>query len=216
MSTTLLLRLRHFGGILRSVRGGTYVRVGHRGGDRRQLHRSHWLALSLSLLASSAQATPPLMPATDIAQVGLVAWWRQGELLVGVPSAPDRPGMRPLVSTMPAPLPSDLSSWEPIGHTCQPSPRGLGSLGKTPIEAVVIGDEEQPIIALMMQKRVVAQNALGHPAQVCEIRIVQADQLPGLELIIAWRMGGDGAARGVTVFRIPEALDGAAKTADEG
>ena len=24
------------------------------------------------------------MPATDVAQVGLVGWWRQGELLVGV------------------------------------------------------------------------------------------------------------------------------------
>ena len=155
------------------------------------------------------------MPATDVAQVGLVGWWRQGELLVGVPSAPDRPGMRPLLSATPTPLPGDLSGWEPIGHTCQDDPRGIGALGNEAVEAVALGDEVQPVISLIQGQRVIAQNALGHPAQICEIRIVQADKLPGLELVVAWRMTraepqeatDSEPVQGITVFRVPEALD---------
>jgi len=158
------------------------------------------------LMAGAAHAVPPLMPATDVAQVGLVAWWRQGELLVGIPDAEDRPGMHPLVNNMPTPLPGDLSSWEPVGHTCDDHPRGVAAIGDAAVEAVVLGDAVQPVIALMQGERVIAQNALGRPAQVCEIRIVQADKLPGLELVVAWRTEGDTPIQGITVFRIPEAL----------
>ena len=146
------------------------------------------------------------MPATDVAQVGLVGWWRQGELLVGVPDAPDRPGMRPLANATPAPLPGDLSAWEPIGHSCQEAPRGLGAIGDEAVEAVVTGDLAQPIITLMHGERVLAQNALGHSAEVCEIRLVQADELPGMELVVAWRLSGTDPVQGITVFRVPEAL----------
>ena len=221
MSMRFLLRLQHLGDILRGVRGDTHVRTDHRGRDRRQLHRRYRAALPLILLAGVAQATPPLMPATDVAQVGLVGWWRQGDLLVGVPSAPDRPGMRPLLSATPTPLPGDLSGWEPIGHTCQDDPRGIGALGNLAVEAVALGDEVQPVIALIQGQRVIAQNALGHPAQICEIRIVQADKLPGLELVVAWRMemgatsqrNSNAPVQGITVFRVPEALDAPTKKA---
>jgi hypothetical protein len=200
------LRLPRLDAILYSVRGGKHVRAHHRGDDRRKLYRCYRIALPLMLLSGAAHATPPLMPATDVAQVGLVGWWRTGELLVGIPDAPDRPGMRPLVSTTPAPLPGDLSSWEPVGHSCEDPPRGVAAIGSNAVEGVVLGDEVQPVIALMQGDRIVAQNALGHPATVCEIRIVQADKLPGLELVVAWRMTGEAPVQGITVFRIPEAL----------
>ena len=196
---------------LHHVEGSNHVRAHHRGHHRRGVHRRHRTPLPLILLsgALAAQAMPPLMPAADVAQVGLVGWWRQGELLVGVPGAKDRPGMRPLVGTTSAPLPGDLSAWEPIGHNCLEHPRGVAAIGGLPVEGVVIGDADKPIIALVQGDRTVAQNMLGRPAQVCEIRIVQADQLPGLELVVAWRTEDMVPVQGITVFRIPEALDGA-------
>ena len=154
---------------------------------------------------------PPLMPAADVAQVGLVAWWRQGELLVGIPDSDERPGMRPLVNPTPTPLPGDLSGWEPVGHSCQDMPHAVALVGQHPVEGVVLGDDAQPIIALVQGDRVLAQNTLGRPAQVCEIRIVQADQLPGMELVVAWRTADKPPVSGITVFRIPEALQGEEK-----
>jgi len=187
-----------------------HVRAHHRSHHRRQLHRCARPALPLILLAGSllAHAVPPLMPATDVAQLGLVGWWREGELLVGVPQVEGRPGVRPLVSTTPTALPTDLSGWEPVGHTCQAPPRGLASVRGLPMEGVVLGDEKTPVIALIQGDRIMAQNTLGRPALVCEIRIVQADKLPGLELVVAWRTQREAGIQGITVFRIPEALEG--------
>ena len=76
MSLKKQLRALGRGVILNRVRGNTHVRVHHRGNHRRQLHRGHRIALPLMLLAGAAHAMPPLMPATDVAQVGLIAWWR--------------------------------------------------------------------------------------------------------------------------------------------
>ena len=155
---------------------------------------------------------PPLMPAADVAQAELVGWWREGELLVGVPTAPDRPGMRPLTSLAPMPLPTDLSGWEPIGHSCAEHPRGVAAIEDSPVEGRVGGTDDHPVVELIRGDRVVARNALGRPAEICEIRIVQADSLPGLELIIAWRAPGKGPSiQGITVFHIPESLTGSAK-----
>gem|GEM_PF-1413031 len=184
----------------------------------RASRRAHFLAvLSVFLLTGtpSAQAMPPLMPATDVAQIGLVGWWRQGELLVGIPHSPERPGMRPLISPTSTPLPGDLSSWEPIGHECMEQPRAVALVNDQPVEGVVLGDSTQPVIALVHAGRTISQNTLGRPATVCEIRIVQADQLPGLELVVAWRTADPTPVSGITVFRIPEALQGENKSAPE-
>lgn len=158
-------------------------------------------------LGIATGATPPLMPAADAAQVGLHAWWREGELLLGVPTDPERPAMRPLVDLAHATLPTDFLGWEPIGKTCQDEPRATAAMGNTPIEGLVSGTTIHPMIRLLQESRVLAESALGRPAKVCEIRIVQADAMPGLELIVAWRTGtGETMMNGFSVFRIPESM----------
>jgi len=214
MSIRSLLPVHALGGTLWAPRGDHHVRHRHRDRHRRWVHHGCRYALPLSLLAAvtRADAMPPLMPAADVAQADLVGWWREGELLVGVPTAPNRPGMRPLTSLTPMPLPSDLSGWEPVGHTCLDTPRGVASIGDRPVEGVVDDSANHPVVKLIQGERVVAQNALGRPAKICDIRIVEADSLPGLELIIAWRSPGeDDAMRGITVFHVPESLGGTSK-----
>jgi hypothetical protein len=166
------------------------------------------LLLGLTLqLGSALGAIPPLMPAADAAQPGLHAWWREGELLLGVPSAAERPAMRPLVDLAHFTLPTDFSGWEPIGKTCQADPRASAALEQVPIECTVTGTAIHPVIRLVQGTRVLAESALGRPAKVCEIRIVQADDMPGLELIVAWQMGkGETQVNGFNIFRIPEAM----------
>jgi hypothetical protein len=189
------------------LRGVLYVRTIGRIVSRRGIY---WLSgVFLSFCISPAvEAVPPLVPATDVAQPNLQAWWRPGDFIVGVDGSPGQPAMRPLVNVTPMVLPIDISNYEKLGVECQDDVRAEGEFGGQPIAGSIAGDPMNPQIQITREGRLIAENTLGRPASICEIRIVQADHVPGLELIVAWKIDAESSPiHGFTVYRIPEALD---------
>ena len=189
-----------------TAEGDNNVRTSRRAYARRRVHWIYRILLPICLTTPAA-ALPPLITAADAAQPNLKSFWRPGVFWIGMPDKAGRPGMRPLVDTSSMVLPPSLESWTAIGETCQQPPAATSTFGGHPIEAVVAGDEMHPIIRLMRNDRPIADSLLGRPATICEIRIVEADAVPGPELIVAWRMDGPYPVQGFTVYRIPEALD---------
>lgn len=164
---------------------------------------------SLLLLAAlaPARAAPPLVLVADVAEEGLRAWWRAGELVVGKPAEPGRPGLRPLSSLLPAVLPDDLDRWAEVGEDCVPHPESQADLEGQRVTARVLATSEGPLIQLVVGETLLAENAIGRPVRICEVLLAEADALPGLEVIVAWRMErapGPGELRGLTVYRVPE------------
>ena len=162
--------------------------------------------MMMMLCSSAVHAEPPLVLAADIGDRSMQIWWRPGELLVGDPTSPSRPGLRPLVSDAPLILPEDLSVWTPVGETCQDTPRAEATLDGQLVTASIHTDPtQQQQVRLIASERLIAENTLGRPVQVCELRINEADSLPGPEVIVAWRFGeGEAQIRGLTVFRVPQ------------
>lgn len=160
----------------------------------------------LLLFLSTAFAVPPLVQAADLAAPGMEVWWREGELLAGEPTQPGRPGLRPLSDLAPLALPVDLTGWTPLGDPCVPGATDHAMLDTVAVDADVIGDKEAPVIRLRAGQRLVASAALGRPAHICALRVVQADALPGLEIIVVWRpLEEDANLRGLVVYHIPDA-----------
>lgn len=172
--------------------------------------RIHWLFgvfLSFSV-TPAALAIPPLLPAADIAQPDLQAWWKHGDFIVAVPDSPSKQAMRPLVSPAPIILPSALGTYERLGVQCQDPPQATGIYGGIPIVGVISGDSMNPRVQVLRNGRPIAENLLGRPAAICEMRLVQADTVPGLELIVGWQINTEfKPIKGFTIYRIPEALD---------
>ncbi|MDP6932683.1 MAG: hypothetical protein QGG40_07185 [Myxococcota bacterium] len=166
------------------------------------------LALAFSTIiffSQEAHATPTLVPVADIADEGLHAWVKEGELLVGVPDDDERPGIRPLVGLAPLVLPEDLSDWTPVGIRCKTIKMHAARIGERSIVAEVTGPDSHPSVRLVSEGKVLAEAPLGHPAQVCEVLVAQADIVPGLEVLVAWRMEQhQPPLQGLTVYRIPE------------
>lgn len=163
------------------------------------------LLLTRLLTLALALAAPPLVPAADLAGPGLAVWWREGDLLVGAPQTPGRSGIRPLVDLAPMELPADLSGWKQLGARCRPNPTATVELSELPVVAELVGTPEEPVVQLRTGGRVVSSAALGRPARACEIAVAQADELPGLEVIVVWRpLDEADDLRGVAVYHIPE------------
>lgn len=159
----------------------------------------------LPLLLSAALAAPPLVPAADLASPGLEVWWREGELLAGVSEQAGRPGVRPLADLAPIALPEDLRGWTRLGADCRGPASALVDLDGLAVLAELAGSEEEPVVQLRSGARVVAAAALGRPARACAIALVQADELPGMEVVVVWRPPeADSPLRGVAVFHVPE------------
>ena len=159
----------------------------------------------LSLLLSVALAAPPLVPAADLASPGLEVWWRDGELLAGVSGQSGRPGVRPLVDLAPIALPQDLSGWTRIGAICRTNPTATATLGELPVVATLTGTPQEPVIELRAGERIVASAAVGRPARACDIAVLQADSLPGLEVVVVWKpLEADSPLRGLEVYHVPE------------
>lgn len=158
------------------------------------------------LLPGWASALAPLVPAADVAEPGLVAWWKPGDLLVGHPDQEGRPGMRPLVSLVPLVLPTDLNGYTRLGGACVAQPESARVIGGRRLRATVTASAEGPVVQVLSGDRLLAVNALGRPALVCEVLLGDADSLPGPEVVVAWRMElSEGELWGVTVYRLPEA-----------
>ncbi len=159
-----------------------------------------------ALASSVARALPPLVPAADVAQDDLQAWWKPGDLVVGIPCEKGRPGMRPLVDLQPRKMPQNAADWTVIGTDCPAPTQASSTYCGHPIQAEVTGDKLHPKLRLLINGRVVAENLLGRPAVVCELHIGDADAVVGPELIVSWRPEKQSSLRGLTVYRIPEAL----------
>ena len=185
------------------LQGDTNVRTAHRADFGGGLRRLHWILFSFGLSAP-AFALPPLVIAADVAQPELSAFAKEGELWVGMPNQPERPGMRPLVDTQARTLPPSLEGFEIIGEECQPVPGDSAEFGGRPVKATVAGDAMQPVIRLERDERPIAHSLLGRPATVCSLHLLNIDRVPGLEVLVAWRFE---ELRGFTVYRIPESLD---------
>lgn len=159
----------------------------------------------LLLFLNTALAVPPaLVPAADVAQPGLEVYWREGELLAGVPSKAGRPGVRPLADPTPMQMPADLVGWTPIGPSCGGGPSPVADLDGLKVQASLAGTADAPEVELRAGPRVIASYPLGRPARPCALAVVQADDLPGLEVLVVWRPIEDDELRGLRVFRIPD------------
>ncbi|MEL6346702.1 MAG: hypothetical protein AAFV53_26550 [Myxococcota bacterium] len=162
--------------------------------------------LGLLAMTLAAFCAPPLILAGDVGGAGTRAWLKEGDLLVGTPDAPGRPGVRPLVSEAALVLPDDLTGWTPLGEACAEDPAATAKIDDTDVTAAVSVDPTgKQIVRLQAGELILAERVLARPATICQIVIAQADTLPGPELLILWRLGDNADdLRGVTVFRIPE------------
>ncbi|MEC9390342.1 MAG: hypothetical protein VX944_09730 [Myxococcota bacterium] len=165
----------------------------------------YWLVLPFCL-TRAASALPPLVVAADIAQPDLNAYYRPSELWVGVASGDNRPGICPLNDLEPRTLPVHLDQYTTLGDTCQTPPTHRTEFGGNRVVVTVAGDALHPIIRLSQNNRPIAESLLGRPATVCSVHLIEADATPGPELVVVWDIDN---VRGVTVYRVPESLDGA-------
>jgi hypothetical protein len=155
------------------------------------------------VLEGPARAVPPLVQAVEVADQGLSGWWKEGDFLVGRPDDPARPAMRPLLGPGETTLPQSLTGWTPLGETCEATPKAQGAWGELPLEARIEPSPSLPIVSVYASDRLVSQQALTKPVTVCAVVMVQADAVPGPEVIVAWRMD---QVHGFTVFHVPEAV----------
>ena len=161
------------------------------------------------LLHARVLAAPPLVVSVDEAETGLRAWWRDGELIVAPAEGDPRPAVRPLRSPVPVALPPDRSGWIDLLTGCSEGPPTAAMpVGDATAIAQATKDAATGTVRLTVRlgPRLVAEGALGRPAEPCSLHLGQADALPGYELMLGWRT--EMGLRGLTVFRVPEtALD---------
>ena len=164
----------------------------------------------LLLLARLALAEPPLISVADVADPRLEVWWREGDLLVTLPTATGRTGLRPLQDRTPVDLPAELQGWKRVDSPCQPNPGASARIDDQVVTAEVIGDAADPVVRLRAGDAVLASHALGRPARTCAVLLLQADTTPMPELVVVWELdttATDGTAttiRGVRAFTIPD------------
>ena len=71
--------------------------------------------------------------------------------------------------------------------------------------ATLTGTPQEPVVELRSGERVVAAAPVGRPARACDIAVLQADDLPGLEVVVVWRpLEADSPLRGLEVYHVPE------------
>lgn len=159
----------------------------------------------LSLLISTAFAVSPLILAADMAAPDLEVWWRDGEILAGSPGREGRPGVRPLVDIAPIAMPRDLGAFTQLGRGCAGPLGATFKLDALEVEAEMAGTPEEPVIQLRAGQRLLAASGLQRPMHVCAVHVVQADALPGLEVVVVWQPPENlSNLGGLTVFHIPD------------
>jgi hypothetical protein len=151
----------------------------------------------------AARAAPPLVHAHDVvAQQGLEAWWRPGDLLLVATGPSGREAWRPLADDpSPHPAPPALPGWTRVGAACAPAPTAAFTLAGKPARAWISGPPAAPEVRVERDGVPVAAATLGQPASVCALHVGEADAVPGLEIVVTWTVGG---LQGLTVLRVPE------------
>ncbi len=159
------------------------------------------LLVALALGVPPTHAAQPLTPAGELAAATVEVWWRRGDLLLVTEGPDGREARRPLANEAVHPAPASLQGWKRIGESCENRSQTTFTLLDRPAIATVGGDASIPAVTIHREGLLVAHAPLGQPAQPCTITVVEADALPGLEVIVTW---GLGDIHGVSVFRLPE------------
>jgi hypothetical protein len=178
------------------------------------------LALGLALAPGAARADPPAaleVRATVTVQDGVV-WFKPGDLLVGTPSLPGRPAVRPLAPDQAATLPADQGEFEDLGADCgllEQEPLGAvpvvltrGDLGGDgQLEVVTVqraGATAAPELHVLRGEQVVAEGHLPVSALACRGLVAEVVPEGAPDLLVVWTSrGAEGVSVGVTVFGLP-------------
>ncbi len=166
----------------------------------------NWLPLLIQLCTNSAHAAPPLVLVGSVAAPQLRTWWRPGELLVASSSQAGAPAFDPLRPGWQTPLPDSMQGWNPLGATCSQPPKGKGQVGQQTAEVRLSPNSSgNPILSLYIGEQLVARGLLDQPVEICSLSLVEADALPGPEILAFWRLSRPGAPlEGLSIFRVPE------------
>jgi len=150
-----------------------------------------------------AAGAPPLVHAHDVvAQKGLEAWWRPGDLLLIAEGPAGREAWRPLSDDpSPHPAPPALPGWTRVGAACSAAPSAAFTLAGKPARVWISGPPGAPELRVERDGLPLSAAVLGQPAVVCAVHVGEADAVPGLEIVVTWAVG---ALQGLTVLRLPE------------
>ncbi len=181
-------------------------------------------ALLVPLFRAAAGEPPPAL--VELASVTIVdgsVFYRPGDLIVGHPSLPGRPGLRPMAGADPVQIPADLSDYEDLSSACPRVPpvshpqqtalgegvviaRGdMGADGR--IEHVTVRRSslmDPPRVLVFRDEELLADAYLPMPAQPCTALVAEASPGASPDLILLWSSRGyQGLTIGVLVFRLP-------------
>lgn len=157
-----------------------------------------------------------LIEVASASSLGGDVFFRPGELIVGRPDLPGRPGFLPLLGGRPVSLPEDLETLEKLSEGCaggsleaarSPRTLGRGDLGADGrLELVLsMGSETQPgfLLRVMRADLLVAETALPLPRTPCRALVAEIDGSDAPGLLVIWTSEGpQGLTRGVTVYRL--------------
>lgn len=161
---------------------------------------------------------PVLELAATASTVDGTILFRPGDLLVGQPDLPGRPGVRPLAGEAPVTVPSDTTGFEDLGAACRRSVSGAmdatprllarGDLGADgQVEHAVVRRPEAtaaPEVQVFRGEVLLARGWLPMPATPCGGLIAEPDEGHAPALLVTWTSTGAlGTTVGVTVFRLP-------------
>lgn len=185
------------------------------------------LPLLAAALVTEA-AAPDLVHLASMAQSGAEVYFQPGDLLVGSPTLPGRPAVRPLVGSQPVMLPTDLSGFEHLSRTCpaseaayqQASTEGRADLaaGRLLARGDVSGDgrietvvarrtvENGPLeVRVMRGSQVLGRATLPGLALPCGGLVAEVDGSHTPRAVVVWSAWGvAGRTTGVEVYGLPD------------
>ena len=115
-----------------------------------------------------------------------------------------RPAIRPLAGLAPVQLPDDMSDWNQLGPECKTTLRMNFEWEGQSAHAIWVASTDSASVDITVNDLSVATAQLGRPLVPCNIVATNADDLPGLELLLLWNSPGTNEpVFGLTVFRLP-------------
>ena len=171
-----------------------------------------------------AQDTPELHVRASITAVDGVVYFQPGELLVGAPTLPGRPALRPLRGDDSVELPQELDDYEELSAGCpepEPTDEASGLVPRGDAGVLTRGDiggdgrleqvrvvrqspTTPPRVQVIRDDVLVAEGTLPVPALPCRGLVAEAEPEAPPALLLVWTSRGAGHTVGVTVFELPE------------
>lgn len=183
-----------------------------------------FLLLPGALLAEPAQ----LQSMATAAVINGEVWFHPGDLLVGNPSLPGRPAVRPLQGNAPFMLPMNLKDYDLLSRPCprslqeaqdawtrtsaapEPAPLARGDLlGDGVVETIVVertSPTAAPVIKVLRGRDPLAVATLPVSAWPCAALVTEANADDSPDLLLVWTSwGGEIRTVGVNVYQLPGA-----------